>query len=116
MLLLIVCSCTTTKLVPVETVRTELISSITYDSIYIKDSVDRYIQGDTVYLYKAHTLYKYKSIIDTLIVTDTITNLVEVEAVKEIKVNELHWWQKSLMWLGGIFSLLVIMIIIRKFK
>lgn len=118
MLLLLVCACTTTKIVevPVETIRTEHITDLRYDSVYVRDSVDRWIKGDTVYFYKEHTLYKYKDRTDTIMVTDTITKVVRAEVVKEVKVNELHWWQETLMWLGGILSLLVVLLVIHKLK
>lgn len=116
--ILIVSACTTTKVVevPVETIRTEYKNNITYDSIYVRDSIERWIQGDTVYLTRYHTLYRYKDRLDTIMTTDTITKVVKVDIVKETKVNELYWWQKTLMWLGGILSLLILILIIRKFK
>lgn len=117
-ILLFLCACKTTKIVevPVETIRTEYKNNIVYDSVYIRDSVERWVQGDTVYLYKYHTLYKYKDRRDTVIVTDTITKVVTVDVIQEVKVNEIYWWQKTLMWLGGVLSLIVLMIVIRKFK
>lgn len=120
MLALLAGACTTTKTkvveVPVETIRTEYKTNVQYDSVYVRDSIDRWIQGDTVYFYKYHTLYKYKNLRDTVAVTDTITKVVKVETVKEIKVNEVYWWQKALMWLGGVLSLIGMMIVIRKIK
>lgn len=118
-LALIVMSCKTTRVVeqiPVETIKTEYITSHTYDSIYIRDSINRWVSGDTVYLYKNKTTYKYKDRVDTLIVRDTIPRIVKVESIREIKVNEIYWWQKTLMWLGGVLSLLSIMLVIHKFK
>ena len=117
-LVFIVCACTSTRMVevPVETIRTELIRDIQYDSVYVKDSIDRWVKGDTVYLYKEHTLYRYRDRTDTIVVTDTITKVVKVDVVKEVKTNKLHWWQETLMWLGGVLSLIVLMIVIRKLK
>ena len=64
-------SCTTTKYVdrpvPIETVRTEYVNQLYRDSTYIHDSIDRYISGDTVYLYKYKYMYKYLNRTDTLV-------------------------------------------------
>ena len=71
--------------VPVETVRTEYINTIKYDSIYIRDSIDRYFKGDTVVIYKYKDIYKYKVRTDTLVVRDTIQVPVETkyETIKD---------------------------------
>lgn len=36
------------------------------------------------------------------------TEIREIETIIEKEVNILHWWQKTLMWLGILFSLLFI--------
>lgn len=86
--------------VPVETVRTEYVNTIKYDSIYIKDSIDRYFKDDTVVIYKYKDVYKYKIKIDTLIVKDSIQVPVEtkVETIKE--VNVIKRYQQFLIYLG----------------
>lgn len=91
-------SCTTTKVVqvPVETIKKEVIHKV--DSLVIRDSIDRWREGDTVYIVKWHT--RYSSRVDTFLKCDTIPVVQEV--VIEKKVNELYWWQKTLMWLGVI--------------
>lgn len=58
--------------VPVETVRTEYVTDHRKDSIYVHDSIDRYIKGDTVFQDRYRYRYKYISRIDTIIRTDTI--------------------------------------------
>lgn len=85
--ILLVCSCTTTKVVevPVETVRTEYINQERHDSVFIKDSVDRYIKGDTIYLTKTKYIYKYTGSTDTLVRIDTIPKLITVEKIKPVK-------------------------------
>lgn len=98
--------------VTVETVRTEYINQLYRDSVFIHDSIDRYVSGDTVYLYKEKYIYKYMNRTDTVVKTDSIE--VPVEVVKntvsntvEIKeVNKLKWYQTTLMWTGGIAVLL----------
>ena len=71
-ILLFICvACSTTKYVdrpvPIGTVRTEYVNQLYRDSTYIHDSIDRYISGDTVYLYKYKYMYKYLNRTDTLV-------------------------------------------------
>lgn len=102
--------------VPVETVRTEYIHNTKVDSVFVKDSVDRWMKGDTVFIYKEHTKYKYLNLTDTVVRTDTIPKIVKVETIKEVKVNYIKWYQKALMWVGVIFSLLTVGYVIYKIK
>lgn len=104
-ILLFICiSCATTKYVdvpvPVETVRTEYVNLLYRDSVFIRDSVDRYIQGDTVYQYKYKYIYKYSNRTDTVIKTDSIEIPVEVKTTKIVEVNKIKWYQSILMQIG----------------
>ena len=107
---------TTTKIVevPVEVVKKEYIHDTKIDSVYIRDSVDRWQKGDTLYITKWHTKFKYINKVDTLIKTDSIPKIVPV--VKEVEVNHIYWYQKLLMWLGGITIVLLIIVITYKVK
>ena len=99
--LTIVISCkTTTKVVeiPVETIKTEYIEQIKYDSIYHKDSIYIMQKGDTIYNNKVQYLYKYKYLRDTINVTDTIPTIVTVKNTQYI--YKLYTWQKLLMTVG----------------
>ena len=99
--LTIVISCkTTTKVVeiPVETIKTEYIEQIKYDSIYHKDSIYIMQKGDTIYNNKVQYLYKYKYLKDTINVTDTIPTIVTVKDTQYI--NKLYTWQKLLIVIG----------------
>ena len=99
--LTIVISCkTTTKVVeiPVETIKTEYIEQIKYDSIYHKDSIYIMQKGDTIYNNKVQYLYKYKYLRDTINITDTIPTIVTVKDTQYI--NKLYTWQKLLMTVG----------------
>ena len=99
--LTIVISCkTTTKVVeiPVETIKTEYIEQIKYDSIYSKDSIYIIQKGDTIYNNKVQYLYKYKYLRDTINITDTIPTIVTVKDTQYI--NKLYTWQKLLMTVG----------------
>lgn len=101
--------------VPIPQIKTEIkyIDKVKYDSIYLKDSVYIVQKGDTIYNNKVAYRYKYKYLKDTIIVNkaDTITKL---QKVTEIKVkNQLNVVQKILMYIG-LFSLLIVIIIIYK--
>lgn len=108
-LLIILTACTSTKYVevPVESIKTEYVNKIQYDSIYIHDSIDRYISNDTVYVIKYKTSNKYHTLVDTIYKTDSISIPViqEVTTIKE--VNKLTMIQKSFMILGMIVALFV---------
>lgn len=111
---------TTTKIVevpvevPVEVVKKEYIHDTKIDSVYIRDSVDRWQKGDTLYITKWHTKFKYINKVDTIVKTDSIPKIVPV--VKEVGVNHIYWWQKALMWVGGILSTCIIISLIHKLK
>ena len=97
----IVISCkTTTKVVeiPVETIKTEYIEQIKYDSIYHKDSIYIMQKGDTIYNNKVQYLYKYKYLRDTINITDTIPKIITVKDTQYI--NQLYTWQKILIVIG----------------
>ena len=99
--LTIVISCkTTTKVVeiPVETIKTEYIEQIKYDSIYHKDSIYIMQKGDTIYNNKVQYLYKYKYLRDTINITDTIPKIITVKDTQY--VNQLYTWQKLLIVIG----------------
>lgn len=106
-------SCTTTKTVevPVETIKTEYIEQIKYDSIYSKDSIYIIQKGDTIYNNKVQYLYKYKYLRDTINVTDTIPQIITVKDVQYI--NQLYTWQKILIVIGiGVILYWVIKLLI----
>ena len=98
--LTIIVSCTSTKIVevPVETIKTEYIEQVKYDSIYSKDSIYIMQKGDTIYNNKVQYLYKYKYLRDTINITDTIPKIVTVKDTQY--VNQLYTWQKLLIVIG----------------
>lgn len=91
---------TTTKIVeiPVETIKTEYIEQVKYDSIYSRDSIYIMQKGDTIYNNKVQYLYKYKYLRDTINITDTIPKIITVEKTQYI--NQLYTWQKLLITIG----------------
>lgn len=100
--------------VPVEVVRTEHIVDTRLDSIYIRDSVDRWIKGDTVFIYKEQTKYKYHYKTDTVVRVDSVPKILKQKEV--VEVNRLKWYQEILMRLGVVLSLLLIMYIVYKIR
>ena len=100
LLLTTIISCTTTKIVevPIETIKTEYIEQVKYDSIYSKDSIYIMQKGDTIYNNKVQYLYKYKYLRDTINITDTIPKIVTVKDTQY--VNQLYTWQKILIVIG----------------
>lgn len=118
-ILILLASCSAQKQiieVPVETVRTEYIHDTKIDSVYVRDSIDRWRNGDTVFIYKEHTKYKYLNKVDTIVRVDTIPKIIKVETVKEVEVNHIKWYQEALMWIGGVVSLILTGYIIYKIK
>lgn len=96
------------KEVPVEVIKTEYINNTTVDNTLIRDSVDRYLNGDTLVIYKEKQIIKYKYKADTLVVRDTIPIITEIqvpvtireEVVKEVKTNKLYWYHRIFICLG----------------
>ena len=121
LLILLCCSCTKrvyeTQYIeqPVylhDTLRSTIYS---HDTTIVKDSVYFAINGDTIIREKYNTIERIK------VAHDTIMRFVEkpVEVVstkqvcKQVEVNRIYWWQKLLMWMGGI-GVLVVGIMVNK--
>ena len=121
LLLLLCCSCTKrvyeTQYIeqPVylhDTLRSTIYS---HDTTIVKDSVFLAINGDTIVRERYNTIERIK------VAHDTIMRFVEkpVEVVstkqvcKQVEVNRIYWWQKLLMWMGGI-CVVVIGIMVNK--
>lgn len=119
-ILIIFCvSCSTVKYkeVPIETTKIEYINQLYRDSIYIRDSIDRYVDTDgVVYQYKYKYIYKYFNRTDTIIKTDSIEVPIEVKTVEVKEVNVLKWYQLLFMTIGKIALLIVVLWLISKLK
>lgn len=111
---LMVVSCATTKVAPVESshTREEKISRI--DSIYVRDSILIYIKGDTIRETRYRDVWRDRIVRDTVFQSDTIPKLVTVEVEKR-----LTFWQgvKQETWLFFVICTLVFVAIyiIRRF-
>ena len=102
--------------IPVEVVKKEYIYDTKIDSVYIRDSIDRWQKGDTLFITKYSTKYKYLNRVDTILKVDTIPKIISTTIEKKVEVNHIYWYQKTLMWLGGIAVILLIVVIAYKVK
>ena len=97
LLIALICGgCSTTKYVPVETIKRDTVyqSNIIRDSVYLHDSVyvKEWQKGDTVYRDRDrwHTKYVEKEVHDTLYQSKTDSIAVPYPVEKE-----LTWWERK---------------------
>lgn len=99
LLTLLIEGCTTTKYVPVETVRVDsiFVAKVERDSIYERDSIIVAVKADTVFKTKLKYIYRDRIVRDTMNVLscDTIIKIVEVE-------KPLSFWKQKKMELGSV--------------
>ena len=109
--LLLLTGCTTTKYVPVETVRTDTMKVTKYerDSIYIHDSTIVREKGDTMLIEKWHTRWRDRWMHDT-IYQSRVDSIPKPYPVEKRVPAELTWWQQTRLHLANIllYALLVI--------
>lgn len=109
MVLISMAACTTTRYVPVESVKTEYIrhDSIRVDSTFVHDSIFVQQKGDTIYKDKYKYIYKYMFLTktDTVLKVDTIAQIVEVE-------KKLTKWQQWKLDVGGGATIAVAILLI----
>lgn len=104
----ILASCATTKYVPVETVRwRDSIRTVERrDSIHVHDSVyiHQWHDRDTTWVEKVtvHTRYRDRWRVDTILIHRRDSFPYPVPVTKEVIKYQLRWWQKPLVWLGGL--------------
>lgn len=105
-------SCTTTKYVPVEfhTTDTVRITDISRDTLVCRDSI--YVEltqrNDTIYRTEWRDRWKYivREKTDTAFIH--MIDSIPVPYPERVEVQrKLHFWQKALMWEGGIFMTLL---------
>lgn len=102
--------------IPVEVVKKEYIHDTKIDSVHIRDSIDRWQKGDTLFITKYSTKYKYLNRVDTVLKVDTIPKIISTTIEKKVEVNHIYWYQKLLMWLGGITIIILIIVITYRMK
>ena len=103
---LLLTSCTTTKVVEVERVRTDTtyITKWQRDSVWLHDSIRVREKGDSVWVERWHTKFVEREVHDTLYQAKTDSIPVPYEVIKEVPA-ELSWWQRVRLWLGNIVLL-----------
>ena len=96
-LMLLVMSCTTQRIVevPVERVRTDSVylTKLQRDTLVERDSVVMQIVGDTVYRTHVRYIYKTRLLRDTVLKqrVDTVTKVVTVEKERKRTVGDYAW-------------------------
>ncbi len=109
---LVFCSCRSHDVVMAERVNTDIEHAMheSVDSIYVRDSIHVYINGDTVREYRDRVLWRDRFVHDTVFVEkrDSIPYLVEVE-------KKLTRWQQMKMDAGGyaMICLVVVLFLLR---
>lgn len=98
-------SCTTTQYVPVIEHHTDTLiqTKVVHDSIHVKDSTSVERKDSIIKIEHWHVEYVDHAVHDTLYQskTDTVPVPYPVETIKEVE-KPLAWWQKTLMYLGGL--------------
>lgn len=118
MLFLLLVSCKTNEIVreipiPIEHTTENVRVDIIRDTLFRHDSVTTYIKGDTTIIEKWHTLQNVNHYTKADTVVEYREKPVTVTQTVTKEVNVLKWWQKCLMWAGGILlSIIVVMGII----
>ena len=105
-------SCTTTKYVPVIEHHTDTLiqTKVQKDSVFMHDSVEVRIAGDTMTIDRWHTKYISKEVHDTIYQskTDSVPAPYPVEVIKEVPA-ELTMWQLLKMKVGGAAIILLLL-------
>ena len=100
--------CTSTRYVPVESVKTDSIylSMQQRDSIYIRDSVVIHHAGDTVYVDKVRYRYRDRS------VRDTVYRYMDREVRVPYPVEKpLGWWDRTMIAAGEVLIPVILLFI-----
>ena len=108
--------CTTTKYVEVEKVHndTTYITKWQKDSVWLHDSVYVKDKGDTLLVERWHTKYIERQVHDTCYVAK-IDSVPKPYPVEKLVEKKLAWWQKTLMWAGGIGIVVLVLFIFKRF-
>lgn len=120
-LCLLLCAChtkrqTQTEFVYINTTDTIHDVKLRIDSVSVTDSIVTFIKGDTVLIEKWHKSYRDRLRVDTVEKIRTEIVYQTKTETQLVEVNKLYWWQKTLMWIGGIAMAVIAGIIIWKLK
>lgn len=95
---------------------TVYLSKIKYDSLYFYDSIYIKEKGDTVFIDRTHFKTIYRDLIDTVYKYKVDTVKVPQIEEKVVITNELNWWQKILIYVGLVFTVITAFSIYKKIK
>ena len=117
MLLIFLGSCTTTKVVTVEKVKTDTtyITQHQRDSIWLHDSIHVSEKGDTVLIHEWHTKYRERIVHDTLYRAKVDSIPVPYEVVKEVP-RQKTWLERAVFCAGIIAVMVLFLFIVSKLK
>ena len=117
MLLIFLSSCTTTKVVTVEKVKTDTtyITQHQRDSIWLHDSIHVTERGDTIRIERWHTKYISKEVHDTLYRAKHDSIPVPYEVIKEVP-RQKTLLERVVVCAGIIAIMILILIIVSKLK
>ena len=107
-------SCTTTKVVTVEKVKTDTtyITKQQRDSIWLHDSIHVTERGDTIRIERWHTKYVEREVHDTLYRAKTDSIPVPYEVIKEVPRKST--WFERIMFCTGIIAILCLILFVAK--
>ena len=107
-------SCTTTRVVTVEKVRTDTtyITKQQRDSIWLHDSIHVTERGDTIRIERWHTKYIEREVHDTLYRAKTDSIPVPYEVIKEVPRKST--WFERIMFCTGIIAILCLILFVAK--
>jgi hypothetical protein len=107
-------SCTTTRVVTVEKVKTDTtyITKHQRDSIWLHDSIHVTERGDTIRIERWHTKYIEREVHDTLYRAKTDSIPVPYEVIKEVPRKST--WFERIMFCTGIIAILCLILFVAK--
>ena len=110
-------SCTTTKVVTVEKVKsdTTYITKQQRDSIWLHDSIHVTERGDTIRIERWHTKYIEREVHDTLYRAKTDSIPVPYEVIKEVP-RQKSWFERTMFSVGIIALMALALFLAMKIK
>lgn len=125
LLLLICCGCRTRYVTNTEYREVPVVMRDTtekavwrIDTTIVRDSVFFAVKGDTVIKERYSTRWRIKVAHDTAIsVVEKPVEIIRTQTkTEQVEVNRLYWWQKALMWVGGVTVLYVCGMLIKSVR
>ena len=106
------CSCSTTKYVPVPEFHTDtlLLTRNIWDSIYVHDSTYVREAGDTILIERWHTQWRDRWRTDTIYQSKRDSIPYPVEVTKEVPAR-LTWWQQTRLYMANIMIVLLAIVV-----